>query len=56
MVNIVIFLNDILEAQKRGENVWGRWLDRLGVSLAKRFGHDWQKNDEEFWGKFPFYE
>ena len=56
MVNIVTFLNDILDAQKKGENVWGHWLDRLAASLAKRFGHDWQKNDQEFWDKFPFYE
>ena len=56
MVNIVAFLNDILDAQKKGKNVWGRWLDRLGGSLAKRFGDDWQKDDKEFWEKFPFYE
>ena len=56
MVNIVAFLNDILEAQRRGKNVWGRWLERLDAYLAKRFGHDWQKNDKEFWEKFPFYE
>jgi len=56
MVNIVTFLNDILEAQRRGKNVWGRWLERLDAYLAKRFGHDWQKNDKEFWEKFPFYE
>ena len=56
MVNIVTFLNDILEAQRSGKNVWGRWLERLDAYLAKRFGHDWQKNDKEFWEKFPFYE
>ena len=56
MANILSFLNDILDAQRRGKNVWGRWLDRLGASLAKRFGRDWQKNDKEFWEKFPFYE
>ena len=56
MVNIITFLNDILEAQRRGKNVWGRWLERLDAYLAKRFGHDWQKNEKEFWEKFPFYE
>jgi hypothetical protein len=56
MVNIVSFLNDILDAQKKGKNVWGRWMERLDASLAKKFGHDWQKNDKEFWEKFPFYE
>ena len=56
MANILSFLNDILDAQKKGKNVWGRWLDRLDAYLAKRFGHDWQKNDKEFWEKFPFYE
>ena len=56
MGNIVAFLNDILEAKKRGKNVWGTWLERLDVYLKKRFGHDWQKKDKEFWENFPFYE
>jgi len=23
--------------------------------FEKKFGPNWQKNDEEFWEKFPFY-
>jgi len=29
MVNIAVFLEDILEAKEKGGNFWWRWLDRL---------------------------
>lgn len=56
MANIITYLNDILKAKQKGKNVWERWLDRLDAYMVKRFGADWQKNDKEFWEKFPFYE
>jgi len=55
MVNIASFLNEILEAKEKGKNTWSRWYDRMGSFFEKRFGKDWQKTDEEFWEKFPFY-
>ncbi len=55
MVNIASFLNDILEAQEKGKNTWERWFDRLGSYCERHFGPDWQKDDEIFWDKFPFY-
>ena len=55
MVNIASFLNEILEAREKGQNTWSRWYDRMGSFFEKRFGKDWQKTDEEFWEKFPFY-
>jgi len=55
MVNIVSFLNDVLEAQQKGKSTWSRWYDRLGGFFEKKFGPEWQKDDEDFWKKFPFY-
>jgi DNA-binding NtrC family response regulator len=53
MAKIDTFLADILEAKNKGENIWGRWLDRLGAYYEKKFGREWQKNDKDFWRNFP---
>ena len=53
MVKIATFLNDILEADEKGENFWFRWLDRLGGYYEKKFGHDWKNKDKDFWRNFP---
>jgi DNA-binding NtrC family response regulator len=55
MVNIASFLNDVLEAKEQGKSPWARWYDRLGSFFEKKFGENWQKDDPEFWKKFPFY-
>jgi DNA-binding NtrC family response regulator len=55
MGKITIFLNDILEAQKRGKSFWWRWFYRLGPYYDQRFGTDWEKEDKEFWEKFRYY-
>jgi len=55
MVNIASFLNDILEAKEQGKSTWARWYDKLGSFFEKKFGENWQKDDPEFWKKFPFY-
>jgi DNA-binding NtrC family response regulator len=55
MVNIASFLNDILEAKEQGKSTWTRWYDKLGSFFEKKFGENWQKDDPEFWKKFPFY-
>jgi hypothetical protein len=54
MRNIEIFINDIFEAQKKGKNLWWRWLDRLDSYYVKRFGSDWQKNEKEFWEELKY--
>ena len=56
MSRIPIFLNDILEAKERGENLWWRWLQRLDAYFAERFGPGWKDTEKDFWDKFPFYE
>ena len=55
MVNIVSYLNDILELKKRGENPWKRWYDRLSSYLEDKFKTDWKDDQKELWEKFPFY-
>lgn len=52
MADIKTFLNEILEAQEKGESTWSRWLQRFGSFYEKRFGSDWQKKDKDFWDKF----
>jgi DNA-binding NtrC family response regulator len=56
MTHITTFLNDILEAEEQEKNVWWRWLDRLGAYFDKKFGPNWQKDDEELWEKFSKYD
>jgi CheY-like chemotaxis protein len=55
MVDIAIYLNDILEAKVKGENSWWRWLDRFATFYAKKFTPKWQEKDKKFWEKFPYY-
>jgi DNA-binding response OmpR family regulator len=55
MGEITTYLEDILEAQRRGKTLMGRWMDRLESYYDKRFGADWKKDDPEFWGKFPYW-
>ena len=55
MVDIASFLEDILDAQRKGQNTWGKWFERLGAYCERRFGPGWQKGDRIFWEKFPFH-
>lgn len=55
MANIAEFLEELLEAKEKGKNFWERWLDRWGSYYENKFGPDWQKEDKEFWEKFPHY-
>ena len=57
MANLPIFLDDVLDAQKKGKNTWWRWLERLGETYCeKKFGPDWRNKDLEFWEKFSYWE
>ena len=51
--NITTFLKDVLEAEKKGENTWEPWQEKLPSSyFEKRWGAAWQDKDKEFWEKF----
>ena len=54
MIDIVSYLNDILEAKEMDKSTWWRWYDRLGANCEKRFGPDWQKDDKDFWIKLTY--
>jgi len=53
MAKIETFLTDILEGKTKGESGMWRWLDRLGSYYERKFGREWQKEDKDFWRKFP---
>lgn len=55
MVNIQLFLADVLEAKEKGTNTWGRWYERLAAFCEKKFGRNWKDSDKPFWDNFPFY-
>ena len=55
MVNIASFLDDILEAKELGKNPWTKWYSKMASFFEKKFGPGWQKDEKEFWEKFPFY-
>ncbi len=54
MVRITTFLNDILDAKKKGKSTWLNWFEMLTDAYwEKRFGPDWKTKDKEFWENFP---
>ena len=55
MVNIVSFLEEILEARQKGRSTWERWFQRLGSYCERHFGPNWQEGEEIDWKKFPFH-
>jgi DNA-binding NtrC family response regulator len=54
IVNITIFLNDVLEAKEKRKHLWSRWLDRFGSYYDDKYGPDWKSGNEEFWKDFPY--
>jgi len=55
MVNIITYLNDILEAKEKKKHFWWRWRERFNPYYNKRFGPDWKDRDQEFWDKLVLY-
>jgi len=43
IAEVDLFLNDVLEAKKRGKSLWWRWFDRLADYFEHKFGPDWQE-------------
>ncbi len=42
MEDIASYLNDVLDAQMKGRNPWGRWFHRFGDFYKRKFGSDWK--------------
>ena len=55
LANIVTFLNEILEAKRKGKNPWWRWLERWASFYDKKFGSGWQDEHKDFWERFKYY-
>ena len=52
MIDIEIFVADILRALEMKKSTWEKWLDRLGSFYDSRFqGTSWRENEKEFWKK-----
>lgn len=50
MVDIEIFVADVLKAVEMKKSAWERWFYRLGGFFDKRFhGIDWREKEKEFW-------
>jgi len=45
-------LNDLLDAQARGEPPWKLLFERLGDFFDRRFGPGWKTKDAAFWSEF----
>lgn len=52
ITKVVIFLNDVLEAQQKGKHPWSRWFDRLSSFFDRKFGEDWKEKDKDFFEKY----
>jgi len=50
IVDIALFIADVLEAKEKEKNIWIKWFDRLGGFFDKEFGGtDWREREREFW-------
>jgi len=52
MIDIVTYLNDILEAKEKGKHPWWRWSKRFKPYYDRRFGPEWHDHNKDFWVKF----
>ena len=55
MANLEVFLNDVLEAKRKGENTWSRWYGRLSRFGERVFGEEWAKDEKDLLKKFTFH-
>ena len=55
LVNIEIYINDVLEAIEKGKSTWSSWYSRLAQYCEKKFGSQWKENDPEFWEKLTYH-
>ena len=52
MVDIGIFVADVLTALEKKKNTWEKWLERLGGFYDNRFqGTNWREDEKDFWEK-----
>jgi DNA-binding NtrC family response regulator len=54
MIDIVTYLDDVLEAEQKGKTTWWRWVDRFADLYDQKFEKDWRYKDKAFWKGFPY--
>lgn len=52
MVDIALFVSDVLTARKEGKKANVTWFSLLKPVFDKLFGEGWRKSDQEFWDEF----
>lgn len=52
MVEIPVFLSDLIEAHEKGVKKHRHWFERLKPFFDKQFGPDWREKDKDFWNDF----
>ena len=52
MIDIEDFIIDLIEAQTSGQRNKHNWLKKLAPVFELKFGKDWRRKDQKFWGQF----
>ncbi len=52
LVDISLFVADVLSARKQGKNTSFTWFSRLNPIFDKLFGKEWRTSDQAFWDEF----
>ncbi|NOX35673.1 MAG: response regulator [Deltaproteobacteria bacterium] len=52
LVDISLYIADILHARKEGKKAHATWFSLLKPVFDKLFGEGWRKNDRDFWDEF----
>jgi DNA-binding NtrC family response regulator len=55
MAELEIFLTDVLVAKEKGENTWAGWYKRFLKFCERKFGKEWQDDDQDFLNKISYY-
>ena len=56
MSNIVIYLNDILEAKEQGKSLLWRWMERFSDFYDRKFGLGWKEQNKDLWESLKYYD
>ena len=43
IARIDLFLEDVLDAERKGKSTWQRWIERFENYFDRKFGPEWQK-------------
>ena len=56
MGNIVIYINDLLEAKEQGKSLLWRWMERFSDFYDRKFGMGWKEQNKGFWESLKYYD